>query len=368
MKEIHLTMTISGGIRIQFMLERKRYSLTPVVNGKFRNRVDHSYSYAIAQQIANDIQHGLFDETLEKYSPKPAKATEEEINKNNAQLIDLWAEYTESRRKVVSYNTYKLDYSRVERTIKECPYSSIKDSIKIIKWIIEDKPSGYSGYLLQQLNACCKWAVKSKLINMNPFKDYQDITGKRKNKEDYDIDPFSENERSEIINAFQIQYPDIANLVRFIFATGCRPSEAVALVWGDCVNGEINFNKSHVKNRTESRLKTQTKRVIAQNRTIKEILLDQKNRKKIDDSIVFIAARGKHINWSYFTVDIWTRVLGTLPNIKYRPPYQMRHTFITLALKAGVSPQDVARHVGNSPDMLFKHYAGVSRDFVMPEI
>jgi hypothetical protein len=54
--------------------------------------------------------------------------------------------------------------------------------------------------------------------------------------------------------------------------------------------------------------------------------------------------------------------------IEYRNPYQMRSTFITLALANGVSVQDVAKHCGNSPRVIWSNYAGVNRDFVMPNL
>ncbi len=52
----------------------------------------------------------------------------------------------------------------------------------------------------------------------------------------------------------------------------------------------------------------------------------------------------------------------------YRPQYQTRHTFITLCLDAGVEVKDVARWVGNSPEIIYKHYAGNKRDLQVPEL
>ncbi|MEO1561772.1 MAG: site-specific integrase, partial [Cyanobacteria bacterium J06632_19] len=47
--------------------------------------------------------------------------------------------------------------------------------------------------------------------------------------------------------------------------------------------------------------------------------------------------------------------------------YQTRHTFITLALKNGMNVKDVARLVGNSPEIIYRHYAGQSREIVVPD-
>lgn len=52
----------------------------------------------------------------------------------------------------------------------------------------------------------------------------------------------------------------------------------------------------------------------------------------------------------------WKPVLKML-GLRYREPYQMRHTYATLAIMAGASPIYVARQMGNSPRIVFKHYA-----------
>lgn len=73
------------------------------------------------------------------------------------------------------------------------------------------------------------------------------------------------------------------------------------------------------------------------------------------------------INWQNFRKRCWRDLLLGC-EIAYRNPYQMRHTFITLALRAGMPVTDVAALVGNSPAIIYKHYAGVSRDLVLPDI
>jgi integrase len=63
---------------------------------------------------------------------------------------------------------------------------------------------------------------------------------------------------------------------------------------------------------------------------------------------------------------MWKPVLNQL-GIEYRKPYQTRHTFITLALDNGLDAKDVARLVGNSPEVIYKHYAGKKRNLEVPE-
>jgi hypothetical protein len=54
---------------------------------------------------------------------------------------------------------------------------------------------------------------------------------------------------------------------------------------------------------------------------------------------------------------IWQRCLKRL-GLRYREPYQTRHTFATLALMEGANPSYIARQLGNtSANMLFRVYS-----------
>jgi integrase len=46
----------------------------------------------------------------------------------------------------------------------------------------------------------------------------------------------------------------------------------------------------------------------------------------------------------------------------------MRHSYITFCLDAGMDAKDVAKLVGNSAEIIYKHYAGAKRDLIAPDI
>jgi len=52
---------------------------------------------------------------------------------------------------------------------------------------------------------------------------------------------------------------------------------------------------------------------------------------------------------------------------RYRPQYNTRHTLIAQCIEAGVSPVQVAKWVGNSPEIIMTHYAGTLRRVQVPE-
>lgn len=52
----------------------------------------------------------------------------------------------------------------------------------------------------------------------------------------------------------------------------------------------------------------------------------------------------------------WEPTLKAL-GIRYREPKQMRHTYATTAIMAGANPNWIAKQMGNSPRVMYKHYA-----------
>jgi integrase len=157
-------------------------------------------------------------------------------------------------------------------------------------------------------------------------------------------------------------YPHYAPLARFIFATGCRPSEPLPLTWEDLKGDRLTFHQTYSDGELSGRLKTQKKRTITLNKeaiAALESASDPNNRV----SLIFPSPKGKKINWHNFANRAWAGVLGSLPEIEYRNPKQMRHSFITERILAGDSPADVGRYVGNSPGTIYRNYLGFSRDY-----
>ncbi|WP_258003945.1 site-specific integrase [Fischerella thermalis] len=85
------------------------------------------------------------------------------------------------------------------------------------------------------------------------------------------------------------------------------------------------------------------------------------------DAKVFPSPEGGWIDIHNLTNRGWKSILTKLDGIEYRKLYQTRHTFITLALDNKMDVKDVAKLVGNSPEVIHRHYAGQSRKIVVPD-
>ena len=82
---------------------------------------------------------------------------------------------------------------------------------------------------------------------------------------------------------------------------------------------------------------------------------------RLDTTLVFPAARGGHIGLDTWRTREWYPALDAA-GIRRRGPYQLRHTFATEALAAGVSIFELARVMGTSVKMIDRTYGHLAHD------
>lgn len=116
----------------------------------------------------------------------------------------------------------------------------------------------------------------------------------------------------------------------------------------------------------KSGLKTQKKRKFNCNEPLQDFLKSIKPDDAKPDNLLFPSPEGKYIDFHNFRNRGWKTVLTRL-GIPYRKPYQARHSFISLAIDNGLDSKDVADLVGNSPEVIYRHYKGSKRGLVVPE-
>jgi len=331
---------------------------------------------AKTQMIESDIIYERFDYTLKKYRQK-APPPPKEVKRLT--LAKLFEDYIHTLKNLVRPGTWNNGYLVMWRHIKRSPFCHAEVSTVIgqdvFDWAIQNLTADTTSRLMTQLNACYKWAIDKKLVDgPSPFAGLS-AKAKKLNKlnEDNDINPFSKDERDRIIQLFcsDPRFSHYAPFVRFCFYTGCRPSEAIALRWSDVDPSltRLTFSSAILiaqggRKRCKG-LKTEPRREFPCNGQVQKILGEARSR--WGSEIVFPSVTGQPINTSNFRKRQWKAVLEIL-GIEYRKPYQMRHTFITLCLDAGVNPKDLAARVGNSPEIIYRHYAGRQRDLSIPEL
>lgn len=155
-----------------------------------------------------------------------------------------------------------------------------------------------------------------------------------------------------------------------MFYTGCRPGEVAALKWG-CIKGdcsEITFSESYDRQtKILKGTKTNTDRSFPCNEKLQRFLLSIKPENCNFNDLVFTSKRNLQIN-SYAFYKVWkgdekNRNLSVINKLieqgkvsQYLKPYATRHTFITIQVNAGIDAHVIAKWVGNSPDIIWRHY------------
>lgn len=192
-------------------------------------------------------------------------------------------------------------------------------------------------------------AFEQEIITVNPLAGW---TYKRTEppKTDDEIDPFTTDEQRRILDNCEGQ---ARNLLLFAFWTGLRTSELVALDWGDIdwARKTVRVNKAMTQHASEAE-STKTR---SGNREVKLLapamaaLLDQKQYTHDNWAEVFQNPRTGE-RWAGdqpIRKTMWQPILK-LAGVRYRRPYQTRHTYASMMLSAGEHPMWVAKQMGHA--------------------
>ncbi len=192
-------------------------------------------------------------------------------------------------------------------------------------------------------------AMHDDLIESNPLYGWKYVR-QQSVKEDDDIDPFTPEEQAAIIAACP---PGLAEQIQFSLWTGLRPSELIALDWGniDFVRRVVIIRKAIT---TASKGQVESTKTRAGQREIKllapavEALARQKPRTFLAVGAVFVhPVSGKRWTGDQQIRDHFKRIL-VKAGVRYRRPYQTRHTYASMLLSAGEHPMWVAAQMGHS--------------------
>lgn len=377
--------TLQGSVGIENKNNRWRLRLPRAVEASSRyiytglEATVDNYRQAkkLGLSIEEEIAAGTFDTTLERYKPKHLEV----INKVQSHtLSDLWEWYCKRKETQVQKTTLVREHqTKFKRHIDSLPYTDWRQAQQIAEHLVAEKGAATAKRIVQQLNACCRQAARAGLISHNPFDGIgSDIRVPRKKVGA--VESFTKEERDTIIQAFEEHktHKHYAPFVKFLFYTGCRTGEAVALQWRHISNDcrFVTFSDSYS---SELNLRKCTKngdtRMFPCNEVVRKLLLSIRPFDFKPSDIVFLSPRGGLIDAHNFTNRVWRgnkygekEYKGVVSGLyregrisKYLPTYHTRHTFITLLLdNSSLDAKDIARVVGNDPAVLYRNYASTN--------
>ena len=156
--------------------------------------------------------------------------------------------------------------------------------------------------------------------------------------------------------------PRYGPLVMFAAATGLRPGERLALEHRDIDHqARVVYVRRALRNGRIKNPKTDGSiRAVPLQATALAAL--EQLPTTPHSPLVFPAPRGGYLDLHNFRYRDWKpaqRAIGIDP---LRRIYDLRHTFATFALRAGVSTFDLSRYIGASLTMIDRHYGHLAKD------
>jgi integrase len=356
---IRLSFTTSDGVR-----HKKTYKLDGVLMGP--TGPNAKAAARLIQSIKAEIQLGEF--SMSKWFP------------DNGDVLEAAAAVRAKQRTVAEQLDHYLTVARIEKSTRGGYQSAANFWKRSLR--AKDDPVTVGATLLSELiyshlqfpisafpgsgktvnnylSVLCKAlhvAVRDGQLEVNPAADEE----LRSDYQEPEPDPFDAEEVERIIDYMGSNFPQpVYNVCDFWAHSGLRTSEIYGALWPaiDWSKQTLLVHRTNVRGQEKETTKTNRSRHLPLNSRAMAALKRQKLHTFLAGKHVFQDPRyGKP--WDderAFRRSYWTPALKAL-GIRYRSPYQLRHTFATMMLMAGVTPAAAAKRMGHSVQMFLTRY------------
>ncbi|MDN8612738.1 site-specific integrase [Variovorax ginsengisoli] len=337
-----------------------------------------TYAHGVRVEIQRKIKDGEF--VYAEYFPGSAKAKQFGSASRHVLIGKLLQDQLETYERQVeskSLSPSTLDGYRkainsdrmqfwAEKTLAEATPSALRS------WIGEMKVTAkFARNLLTPLRSVFEDALNDDLIAFDPFERIAltKLLKQTATASEYEVDPFTAEERALIIAAARAdEWP----MVQFWFNAGPRPGELIAMKWPK-VNlkaGTVRIDLNQVAG-VEKGPKTAA--------GIRDVDLTPEAIAALRAQEPMSRAKGEHVwlnpaSGQPWTTDaqirktLWVPLLAR-SGVRYRNPYQARHTYASAALTAGANPWYLAQQLGHEDaTMVFTVYGKfIADDYKKPK-
>ncbi|MEH1780537.1 MAG: tyrosine-type recombinase/integrase [Nostoc sp.] len=290
----------------------------------------------------------------------------------------LWDKYVDFNTQIGTWSqtTVLTRNATVTSIIDNCPYQRLEQKQEIVGHIFGDKSRTVktSKERFKTIVSCIDWCSKQGIIPRRWGIEYRDLLNSINIKghvpdnvtEDGEIDIFKVSEVYRIIEALRSgeyckrgAHQQYWRYTAFLWLTGCRPSEAIALKWGnvDLESNKVIFKEGQVNASGRIIKQATTKTVASRQFPINEelhTLLSLLPGSHKPTEYVFQNRKGGAISQQAFN-RVWKLLLDAMC-IRHRVPYQLRHSMISYHANNDYPLHKLALLVGNSEEVIREHY------------
>lgn len=356
--------SVNNRLRLRWSASGKRHSFSL---GTADTKTNRLAAQKIILQIEADLESGIFVSADQYKIAQISVPVRPQLTV--VQIFDKWLTYKATHVSKRTVDWYKDTQKNLAAFFGERSETEIDKNAAMgfFLWLKDQplKPETQQRRL-ESVAAAWKWAEEEKLVASNPWikipqlVDVPDIE---------DAEPFTKEECAKICKTINKLRPcsDLVPLVRFMLGCGTRPGETIGLRWADVTD---NFCKVTIRSQfTKGERKAPKKNKIRKFRVSAEMqgMLQQQflNAKSTAPEMLIFTNNGKPIDLDHFREDVWKPALKKA-EVAYRPPKNCRHTFVSTMLEAGVNPVLVAKITGHDTAVMFKNYAGLLSEPVIP--
>ena len=325
-----------------------------------------NYAAKRKAKIEIDIAHGTFDYAKEFPDSSKAKL----FAKKSGDVVTVkeclyrWLDWAKNRKENPIKSSTLHNYKKIvdNRLVPEFGHLKVTELklTHIQDWISTCNCARKTlSNLISPLRCTLEDAMYHRDIEYNILHEWKPTDRDVKKQSNDEVDPFTPDEQQLILDALDGQN---RNLIQFAFWSGLRTSELIALNWGDVdfETGYIDVNKAL----TQAADNPEAPKTLAGKRKVKllepalQALKAQRCYTRLKNQEVFQYPKTN----SRWTGDqairrtLWIPALKKA-GVKYRKPYQTRHTYASMMLSAGENLLWVSKQMGHkNPAITLKAY------------
>ena len=320
------------------------------------------YAERLRAEILNAIGRGTFN--YGEYFPESKRARIFGHVNANPLIRDLLLDFLKRAERSLERSTvsgyHRVTHGYLLKAFGKIPIRQLTPA-HVRKWVthINVKAKTIRNILIP-LRAVVAEAINDDIIEKNPLDRVilDKLLEKQQLKSNYLAKPFSLDEINAILA--QAVEPQLRHLIQFIFFTGLRNSEWMALKWSDIdwEQGTVRICRAFVEQH-EKTTKTPS--------GIRSLLLLPPALEALEAQKAYTYAQHLHVFQNPHTQKPWQsnsefryrwEPLLEKAGVPYRNPYQMRHTFASMLLSAGENMLWAAKQLGHrDTEMIMKTYA-----------